>query len=97
MATNLLLSPDVSTAFDLNRESNRVRESYGDHVCGQSALLARRLAEAGVPLTMIYSSVGDLNGSSGDNWDTHGNNFNRLRNDLLPPLQRQHRPARRPP
>jgi hypothetical protein len=87
MATNLIQSPDVNAAFDLAREPDRLRHAYGDHVCGQSALLARRLSEAGVPLVMVYSSVGDLNGSAGDNWDTHGNNFRRLRNDLLPPLE----------
>jgi uncharacterized protein (DUF1501 family) len=65
-----------------------MRDSYGRHMCGQSALLARRLTEAGVPLVTIYSSVGDLNGSAGDHWDTHSNNFARLRNDLLPPLER---------
>ena len=54
-------------------------DGYGDHVCGQSALMARRLTEAGVPLVTVYSSAGDLNGCSGDHWDTHGNNFNRLR------------------
>jgi len=88
MASNLLLSPEVSAAFDLQREAVHVREGYGTHICGQSALLARRLTEAGVPIVTVYSSVGDLNGSAGDNWDTHGNNFNRLRHDLLPPLER---------
>ncbi len=87
MATNLLLSPQVSAAFELDHEPQRLRDTYGSHICGQSALQARRLTEAGVPFVMVYSSVGDLNGSSGDNWDTHGNNFNRLRNDLLPPLE----------
>jgi hypothetical protein len=87
-AADLLLNSQVATAFDLERESPKVRDAYGDHICGQSALLARRLSEAGVPLVMIYPGAGDLNGSAGDNWDTHGDNFNRLKNALLPPLQR---------
>ncbi|HEX3314824.1 MAG TPA: DUF1501 domain-containing protein [Gemmataceae bacterium] len=87
MATDLMLRPAVSSAFDLDRESLRLRSRYGDHVCGQSALLARRLTEAGVPIVTVYSSVGDLNGSVGANFDTHGNNFPRLRNELLPPLE----------
>lgn len=87
MASDLLLSPQVSAAFDLEREAPRVRDAYGDHICGQSALMARRMTEAGVPLVMVYSSVGDLNGSAGDNWDTHGDNFNRLKDRLLPPLE----------
>jgi hypothetical protein len=86
-AVDLLLSPKVSAAFDLEKEPAKLRERYGGHICGQSALLARRLAEAGVPLVTIYASVGDLNGSQGDNWDTHGDNLNRLKNRLLPPLE----------
>lgn len=84
-ALNMMLSADVQLAFDLRREERQVRDLYGDHVAGQSALLARRLTDAGVPLVMVNAGSGDLNGGSGDHWDTHGNNFVRLRNDLLPP------------
>ncbi len=87
-ALDMLLSPAVRAAFDVNREPRPLRESYGEHICSQSALMARRLSEAGVPLVTVYCSVGDLNGSAGDNWDTHGNNFNRLKHDLLPPIDR---------
>jgi hypothetical protein len=85
-AMGMLLSPKVRTAFDLDQEPQRLRDAYGDHICGQSVLLARRLSDAGVPLTTVYCSAGDLNGASGDHFDTHGNNFNRLKNDMLPPL-----------
>jgi hypothetical protein len=88
MASNLLLSPQVSAAFDLEREPYRLREAYGMHVCGQSALLARRLTEAEVPLVTVCSSAGDLNGGSGEHWDTHSDNFGRLRQALLPALER---------
>ncbi|MBC8291338.1 MAG: DUF1501 domain-containing protein [Planctomycetes bacterium] len=83
-AVNMLLSPDVQLAFDLSKEPTEAHDLYGDHVAGQSTLLGRRLTDAGVPLVTVNLSVGDLNGSQGDNWDTHGNNFNRLKNDLLP-------------
>ncbi|MBL8795833.1 MAG: DUF1501 domain-containing protein [Planctomycetia bacterium] len=88
VATDLLLSAQASAAFDLAREPTRLRNQYGDHVCGQSALLARRLTEAGVPIVTIYPGAGDLNGSQGDNWDTHIEHFPRLRDRLLPPLDR---------
>lgn len=87
-ALEMLLSPDVRKAFDVDREPRGVREAYGDHICGQSVLLARRLAEAGVPLTTVYCAAGDLNGSVGSHFDTHGYNFKRLRRDLLPPYDR---------
>jgi hypothetical protein len=88
MAADLLLRPEVSAAFDLDQEPSKLRTVYGDHVCGQSTLLARRLIEAGVPIVTVYAGAGDLNGSAGDNWDTHGGNFTRLKDRLLPPLER---------
>ncbi|MDG2384545.1 MAG: DUF1501 domain-containing protein [Pirellulaceae bacterium] len=87
-AINMLMSPTVQEAFDLRREPHKLREAYGNHVCGQSVLQARRLAEAGVPLITVYCSSGDLNSGQGDHWDTHGNNFVRLKSDLLPPIDR---------
>ena len=87
-ALNMLMSPAVKEAFDLRREPSELREAYGNHVCGQSVLMARRLAEAGVPLITVNCSAGDLNGGSGDHFDTHSNNFNRLKRDLLPPYDR---------
>ena len=38
----------------------------------------------GVPITQVVCSAGDLNGGKGDMWDTHSDNFNRLKNNLLP-------------
>lgn len=87
-AMNMLLSPAVRDAFDLDKEPRRLQERYGDHICGQSVLLARRLTEVGVPLVTVYCAAGDLNGGGGDHFDTHSNNFNRLKNELLPPLDR---------
>ncbi|MBP89340.1 MAG: hypothetical protein CMJ64_21950 [Planctomycetaceae bacterium] len=88
LATDMMLSSGVKDAYDLESEDPKIRETYGDHLGGQSMLLARRLIEAGVPIVQILCSAGDLNGGSGDMWDTHGNNFNRLKNDLLPPFDR---------
>lgn len=73
-------------AFDLSQEPEEVRAAYGDHICGQSVLTARRLTEAGVPLVTVYCNAGDLAGGGGSHWDTHGDNFKRLKRDLLPPL-----------
>lgn len=86
LAAGLLLSERVKRAYDLTRESPKIAEMYGAHIGGQSLLLARRLADAGVPAVQVVCSAGDLNGGSGDMWDTHGDNFNRLKNRLLPVL-----------
>lgn len=88
LANDLLVSPKIQTALDLEREDPRLRDRYGDHIGGQSVLLARRLVEVGVPVATVCLGAGDLNGSAGDHWDTHGNNFNRLKNDMLPPYDR---------
>ena len=88
LAEDLLLAPEVKRAYDLDQEDARIRESYGDHLCGQSLLLARRLTEAGVPIVTVCCAAGDLNGSVGDHWDTHGDNFNRLKNTMLPVFDR---------
>ena len=80
-AADLLLKGAVAKAFDLNAEKPSDRDRYGRHMFGQSLLLARRLVQAGVP--MIQANMGRV-----QNWDSHAGNFNRLKKDLLPPLDR---------
>ena len=88
LATDMLMSPDVRKAFDLDLESETTKSKFGNHICGQSMLLARRLIEADVPIVTVACSAGDLNGSKGDHWDTHADNFNRLKNTMLPAFDR---------
>jgi hypothetical protein len=88
MAGEMLLGSAVKNAYDLNKEDPQVRALYGEHLGGQSVLLARRLSEAGVPIVQVCLAAGDLNGGSGDMWDTHSDNFNRLKDRLLPVFDR---------
>jgi len=88
LANDILLSSAVKTAYDLQREDPKIREAYGTHLGGQSMLLARRLTEAGVPIVQVCCAAGDLNGGAGDMWDTHSDNFNRLKKRLLPVFDR---------
>jgi hypothetical protein len=80
-AFELLSSRATRDAFNVGVEPRQVRESYGPSAFGQNCLLARRLVEAGVPMVTLYSF-------GNRDWDTHGNNFNELRNKLLPPTDR---------
>jgi hypothetical protein len=80
-ATEMLASPRCRNAFDLAREDPRLRDRYGRTLMGQGLLLGRRLVEAGVPLVQV--NLGESNV-----WDTHANNFGRLRDSLLPPFDR---------
>jgi len=79
-ALDLLVSPQVATAFDLSREPDEVRERYGRNIHGQCVLLARRLVEHGVPVVHV-----NWHNDGKNFWDTHGDNFNRLKSDLIPP------------
>lgn len=79
-AASLLRSGKAADAFDLSKEPAAVRERYGRHSWGQSHLLARRLIESG---TRFVSTV---NGPS-ITWDTHKDNFNTLKNRLVPPME----------
>jgi hypothetical protein len=82
-ALSLLGSPEVRRAFDLSGEPAEVRERYGRNIHGQCVLLARRLVEHGVPLVNV-----NWHNDGKSFWDTHGNNFNRHKNDLIPPADR---------
>ncbi|MCE9561131.1 MAG: DUF1501 domain-containing protein [Planctomycetes bacterium] len=80
-AFGLMDSPHVRVALDLAREPNKLREQYGMTLFGQGALQARRLVEAGCRfVTVIWDEFGQLN----TGWDTHVDQRNRLKNDLLP-------------
>jgi hypothetical protein len=80
-AYELLSTSATREAFDLSREPRKVRDAYGPDPFARNCLLARRLVEAGVPLTTLYS-IGNRD------WDTHGNNFAELKNTLAPQTDR---------
>ena len=86
-AFSLLSSARARDAFDLSQEPEALRARYGASVNGTSLLLARRLVEAGVPFVSVFwmedPKIDNLC-KSGGGWDTHGNNFNCLKNNLLP-------------
>ncbi len=86
-ALTMLASPRVRRAFDLADEPDRLRDEYGRTTYGQSCLLARRLVEAGVRFVTVYYSQ-SIGGKGNGGWDTHGDNFNQLRERLLPNTDR---------
>ncbi|HVJ68130.1 MAG TPA: DUF1501 domain-containing protein, partial [Caulifigura sp.] len=79
-AVDLLTSPTVRKAFDLAQEPDEVRNKYGRNIHGQCVLLARRLVEHGVPFVSV-----NWHNDGTSFWDTHGNNFEKLKNNLIPP------------
>jgi hypothetical protein len=86
-ALDLLGSSAVQRAFDIDQEPARVRENYGRHEFGQSALLARRLVEAGVRLVHVnWVRLDD--GKGGQGYDTHRDHLEWCRDELFPPTDR---------
>ncbi|PQO39533.1 DUF1501 domain-containing protein [Bremerella cremea] len=79
LAYNLLTSGKLTQAFDINRESDETRDRYGRNKFGQSLLLSKRMVEAGVPV--VQATMGIV-----QTWDTHVDNWGKLKNTLLPQL-----------
>jgi hypothetical protein len=69
-------------AFTLAAEPQRLRDRYGEHRFGKTLLLARRLAEASVPMVAVHFNEMTVC----DGWDTHARNFQALQGELLPML-----------
>lgn len=78
-AFDLFAAPKTREAFDLAAEPAPLRERYGRTEFGQRCLLARRLAEAGVPMINV-SYCHTPKGS----WDTHSQNFRQMKESLAP-------------
>ncbi len=80
-AYQLLTSTAAQAAFNMGNEPDDLRERYGRTSFGQSCLLARRLVESGVSFVTVNDrGTGQLG------WDTHQQNFPRIKETLAPPL-----------
>jgi uncharacterized protein (DUF1501 family) len=82
-ALNLLTSPSVGKAFQLATEPAANRDRYGRTQFGQCCLLARRLAEAGVPIINVHYCR-----TPTGSWDTHSRHFNQMKDSLCPTFDR---------
>jgi hypothetical protein len=81
-AFDMLTGKAATAAFDIAAEAPALRDQYGRHTFGQSALLARRLVEAGVPFVTVNCVP----------WDHHGTRPQLKTEEgakkLIPPLDR---------
>ena len=85
LAYRLLGSDRLRRAFDIGAESPSTRDRYGLTLFGQAALTARRLVEAGGRFVTVFW---DEYGLAGTGWDTHWDHFPRMKDELLPGLDR---------
>jgi hypothetical protein len=76
-AFSLLTTTKLKSAFDLHSVDPKLRDRYDRTLFGSSALIARRLVEAGVRFVNVtWDFPGD------NSWDTHAQNFAWLRGAL---------------
>ncbi len=71
-----LVASSEGRVFDLNSESPKLLQEYGNNNFGRGAIMARKLVEAGV--SAVEVSLGG--------WDTHNMNFQALATRQLPTL-----------
>lgn len=76
-ARYLSLNSDVRAIFDIQQESEKLRDQYGRHQLGSSCLLARRLIEGGVRTVFVRDR----------GWDHHRNVVNELTYGFPPKLE----------
>ena len=83
-ALNLIISGKARAAFDLEKESESLRDRYGRNTFGQSCLLARRLVEAGTRVVeVVWPKVAN---SDNHSWDVHVGLYTRMKNQSAPML-----------
>ena len=83
-ALNLIVSGKAREAFDLEMESDGLRDRYGLYTFGQSGLLARRLVEAGTRVVeVVWPKVAN---SDNHSWDHHKDLSKRMKNQSGPML-----------
>jgi hypothetical protein len=84
-AMGMMQSGNLARAFDLSEESGETRDLYGMTLFGQASLTARRLVEAGGRFVSVFW---DEYGLAGYGWDTHWDHYPRMKDELLPGLDR---------
>lgn len=76
-AYTLLTSNKLKAAFDMSTVADQLRDRYDRTLFGASAIIGRRLVEAGVRFVNVtWDFPGD------NSWDTHADNFGWLRGAL---------------
>ena len=75
-AYSMITSSRARQAFDISQEPESFAKQFGEESFGQSCLLALRLVESGVRLVSLQ-----LGG-----WDTHQDNWTKLKDNNLPKL-----------
>ena len=81
-AVTLMGSKDLE-AFDLEQESEEVRDRYGSSRIGQGALLARRLVQSGVRFVEVEYGGWDMHDDVATNMETRGGEMDQALGSLI--------------
>ncbi len=86
-ALTLLTSKEIAAAFDLRRETDKLRDRYGRNLFGQSLLMGRRMIEAGARFVTVSWDLA-VRGDNCGSWDMHSCLERVMKDHLLPGLDR---------
>ena len=84
-ALSLMQSSDIARAFDIREEPDRLRDTYGRNLFGQSLVIARRLIEHGARFVTVGWDM-TVRGDDTTSWDSHRELTRINRDHLLPGL-----------
>lgn len=84
-AMDLLQSPQILQALEIQHEPAALRHDYGMTLFGQACLAARRLLESDVKFVTV---LWDEFGQTDESWDTHYDHHSRMKGFLLPAFDR---------
>ena len=88
-AMDLVTGAEAARAFQIDQENPRLRDRYGRNTVGQSALLARRLVEAGVSFVSVHSGGWDNHGGIENAMKSHGPRTDAALSSLLSDLEQR--------
>ena len=84
-ALGLIHSSDIARAFDIRQEPDKLRDTYGRNLFGQSLVMARRLIESGARFVTVGWDM-TVRGDDTTSWDSHRKLTRINRDHLLPGL-----------
>ena len=85
-AYSLISSKEAREAFDMTKESDKVKERYGKNQAGQRMLLARRLVESGVRFVSLTYGGWDMHQNIESGFDRQGPELDRAYATLISDL-----------
>lgn len=86
-AYGLISSQKAREAFDLNKETAKLRDEYGRNTAGQRFLLARRLVEAGVRMVSVNYGGWDHHSNIKNAFESQAPNFDKAFARLITDLE----------